>query len=132
MREVSFERELQADPARALPRLEQWLARSGYQASARSSHEFSFLGPSAGGQHRLTVRADGRAARFTFAPGGLGVTLPDEPELARRVDEALASLGAALASSARTPVAPAPRRCSICATPLGPGETLCPLCGMQH
>lgn len=128
MREVSIERALHLDPARALPRLEQWLARQGYQAAARSSHEFSFLGPSAGGQHRLTVRADGRAARFTFAPGGLGVTLPDDAELSRRVEAAVASLGE---GQAPPPAAPAARRCSICASPLGPGETRCPLCGME-
>ncbi len=135
MREVSIERAWAADPARGLPRLEQALARQGYQAAARSSHEFSFLGEAAGGKHRLTVRADGRTARFTFAPGSPLTALPEHAELERRVDGALAALGDAPAptspASATTPD-PVATRCQICATPLSPGDRSCPTCGMPR
>lgn len=135
MREVSIERAWAADPSRGLPRLEQALARLGYQAAARSSHEFSFLGESTSGKHRLTVRADGRTARFTFAPSSPLTALPEQAELERRVDGALAALGDGPAPvSAASPAAPAPvtPRCQICATALSPGDRFCPTCGMPQ
>lgn len=136
MREVTFERPLPADPARLLPRLEQALARQGYSATARSTHEFHFLGRSTSGPHRLSVRADGQAVRFTFAPGGVGIGLPDEASLSVQVDAALLALGEPPAPASLQakppPAAPSARRCRICASPLNAGETSCPLCGMQN
>lgn len=133
MREVTLERNFEAEPARLLPRLEQVLRPRGYTASTRSSHEFNFLGQTTLGPHRLQVRSDGRAVRFTFAPGAPGIALPDEQVLTTLVDGALAALG-----ETRSPVAKPPspnvgsRRCRICASPLEFGVTVCPLCGMLN
>jgi hypothetical protein len=134
VRELSFERPLEADPTRLLPRLEQVLRGLGYAANTRSSHEFNFLGQSNAGPHRLQVKSDGRAVRFTFAPGAPGITLPDEQVLSALVDGALAALGETRAASRPAPPSPnvGSRRCHICASPLEAGVTVCPLCGMQN
>jgi hypothetical protein len=126
VRALSFERPLEADPTRLLPRLEQVLRGLGYAANTRSSHEFNFLGQSNAGPHRLQVKSDGRAVRFTFAPGAPGITLPDEQVLSALVDGALAALGAAPSPNVGS------RRCHICASPLEAGVTVCPLCGMSN
>lgn len=133
VREVSFERAVVADPTRLLPRLEQVLRPRGYAASTRSSHEFNFLGQSNLGPHRLQVRSDGRAVRFTFAPGAPGVALPGEQELERVVDAALLALGDAPAPVKAAHSSNAgQRRCRICATSLDAGVVVCPLCGMEN
>jgi hypothetical protein len=119
-----------------LPRLEQALRPQGYAASARSSHEFNFLGQTNLGPHRLQVRSDGRSVRFTFAPGAPGLALPDQAVLERIVDSALSALGDARAPSVPVKTAPSSnasnRRCRICATPLDAGVVVCPLCGMEN
>ena len=81
MKELSFERAMRAEPTRVLQRVEKWLTANGYEVSARSASELSFVGAGTGGRHRLTVRADGQAVRFVFAPGSPGVSLPENAEL---------------------------------------------------
>jgi hypothetical protein len=132
VREVIFERALTADPTRLLPRLEQVLRPQGYAASARSSHEFNFLGQTNLGPHRLQVRSDGSSVRFTFAPGAPGVALPDQSVLERVVDSALSALGDAPAVKTAPSSNASNRRCRICATPLDAGVVVCPLCGMEN
>jgi hypothetical protein len=129
MKELSFERSVRSEPARLLQRVEKSLAAQGYEVSARSNFELSLVGAGTGGRHRLTVRCDGQTARFVFAAGSPGVTLPAEAELQRRVDAALQELGATPAA----PVASASGsggRCSICAGALAPTDRVCPVCGM--
>ncbi|MDP1828840.1 MAG: hypothetical protein Q8L48_36605 [Archangium sp.] len=131
MREVTFERAMRAEPARVLQRVEKWLSANGYEVSARSSHELSFVGMSTLGRHRLSVRSDGLTVRFAFAPGAPGVTLPGTSELERRVDASLQELG--VAPAAPSPAASgAQKRCSICATVMAAGEKHCPVCGMAN
>ena len=131
MNELSFDRAMRAEPTRVLQRVEKWLTANGYEVASRSASELSFVGAGTGGRHRLTVRADGQAVRFVFAPGSPGVSLPEKAELERRVDGALADFGPA-------PVAPVAMegggggRCSICATELARGQRVCPTCGMTN
>lgn len=126
MKDVAFERAVRAEPTRLLQRVEKWLTAHGYEVSARSDSELNLVGAGTGGRHRLTVRADGQTARFVFAAGSPGVTLPEDAELERRVNAALDELGAAAAS----PVVATGGRCTICATALAPGDRFCPVCGM--
>lgn len=131
MPDVSFERPMRADPTRVLQRVEKWLAAQGYQVSARSQAELSLVGTGVGGRHRLTVSADGQAVRFVFAPGALGGELPEAVELERRVEGALAELGA---SPAEAPLnsGGGTRRCSICATVMEADARVCPMCGLSQ
>lgn len=130
MREVTFERAMRAEPARVLQRVEKWLTANGYEVSARSSHELSFVGMSTQGRHRLSVRSDGLTVRFAFAPGAPGVELPQTPELERRVDASLQELGSAPAPPSSS--GGAEKRCTICATVMAASEKHCPMCGMAN
>jgi hypothetical protein len=132
MNEVSFIRPARAEPARVLQRVEKWLCANGYEVAVRSAFELSFVGMGPGGRHRLSVRADGSNVHFTFAPGSPGVALPSSSELERRVELSLVEL-ASVSSPAPVPATAASgRRCSICATVLGEGVTVCPMCGMAQ
>jgi hypothetical protein len=132
MNEVSFIRPARAEPARVLQRVEKWLCANGYEVAVRSSFELSLVGLGPGGRHRLTVRADGHNVHFTFAPGSPGVTLPPSVELERRVEFSLVDLGSVSTSAPVPATAASGRRCSICATILGAGESVCPTCGMAQ
>lgn len=126
MPELTFERALRAAPARVLQRVEKWFVKNGYEVSARSSNELSFVGSSTSGRHRLSVRSDGLTVRFVFAPGSPGVTLPETAELERRVDASLHELGSAPVSGTLR------KRCSICATVMASDQPHCPTCGMAN
>ena len=132
--EVAFERAVRADPTRVLKRVEKWLIAHGYEVAVRSNHELHLVGLTTSGRHRLSVRADGQAVRFVFAPGSPGVTLPEATELERRVDSALQELtvtgSAPVPSAAEGPGSAGTQRCGICATVLGAGALVCPTCGM--
>jgi hypothetical protein len=131
MQSVSVDRAVRAEPARVLQRVEKWLTANGYEVSTRSAFELGFVGPGTGGRHRLTVRADGQAVRFVFASGSPGVVLPEQGELERRVDSALAEFGPVTAAPAATGEGGG-GRCSICATELARGQRVCPTCGMTN
>ena len=132
--EVSFERAVSADPTRVLKRVEKWLIANGYEVAVRSNNELNLVGLTTSGRHRLSVRADGQAVRFVFAPGSPGVTLPATSELERRVDSSLQELtvtGSAPVPSAAEGTAPTgTQRCGICASVLEAGALVCPTCGM--
>lgn len=129
MNEVTFIRPARAEPPRVLQCVEKWLCANGYEVSARSNFELSLVGLGPGGRHRLSVRADGNDAHFTFAPGSPGVALPPSSELERRVEFALVDVSGPAPVSA---AAATRRRCSICATMLGEGVNVCPTCGMAQ
>lgn len=128
--EVAFERAVSSDPTRVLKRVEKWLITNGYEVAVRSNHELNLVGLTTSGRHRLSVRADGQAVRFVFAPGSPGATLPSTSELERRVDSSLQEFTV----TGSAPVSPAAekgtQRCAICATVLEAGARVCPMCGM--
>ena len=128
--EVSFERAVSADPTRVLKRVEKWLIANGYEVAVRSNNELNLVGLTTSGRHRLSVRADGQAVRFVFAPGSPGVTLPATSELERRVDSSLQELTVTGSAPVPSAAAKATDRCAICATVLEAGARVCPMCGM--
>lgn len=132
MNEVSFIRPARAEPARVLQRVEKWLCANGYEVAVRSNFELSLVGMGPGGRHRLVVRADGNNVHFTFAPGSPGVVLPPSGELERRVEFSLVELGSVSGPAPVSATAATGRRCSICATMLSQGVSVCPTCGMTQ
>ncbi|MFO0595070.1 MAG: hypothetical protein U0228_07195 [Myxococcaceae bacterium] len=134
-RELKFERA--GSGLRALHRAEDWLVANGWSVSSRADHEYHFVNLQ--GPLRLSVEliSEGRM-RFTFAPGGLGVPLPAEAELARWVDACgggpVEAPKVALDHHEAPTVIDAPRavgqRCQVCAAEIPVGAKECLLCGM--